>query len=220
MRGSRRRFTPITLMTATAVFFACGESPTAPGTASATSGISESGTTADISNPVVLSVKGSGQVTAIGELPGYEGVEEWRTFSVNATKRANDTGNTASGHTQFNNRANGGTAQQMTVVCMRRVGPNVIIGTEVTHRISENTPQVPAGLPFAEATVGVDHGTVFLVQDNGQGAGADPDMITQMVNTTMFWVNLTCGGALDAQVPTLMAGFGVPVEAGNIQVRP
>jgi hypothetical protein len=67
--------------------------------------------------------------------------------------------------------------------------------------------------------VGVDHGFVLIVQDNGEGAAAAADRLTGAANTTMLWVNLTCAGALDAAVPALAALFGVPVEAGNIQVR-
>lgn len=215
------RFASFALLATSATFLACQESPTAPG---GTSGVVtlDGASTADASNPVVLSVTGSGQTTAIGTLPGYEGVPGWRTFSVNATRHADDPGNTASGHTQFNNRANGGTSQQARVVCMHQAGSDVIVGAEVTHRVSDLPAMVASGLEpyFQQPVEGIDHGVVFAVRDNGQGAGADPDVITQTVQTTMASVNATCGGALDALLPTLMAVYGLPVEAGNIQVTP
>jgi hypothetical protein len=197
----------------------CGEqnSPTALDEAGSVSSFPVG--TANVGNPVVLSVTGSGQTTAVGTEGEYAGIEGWRTFSLNVLQRADGS---VSGHAQYNNRTNGGSIQHGDAVCIHETGYQgwVAVGFEATKRIAEFDPLPPPGTPFAPPVVGVDHGFVLIVQDNGEGAAASADQITGAANTTMFWVNLVCAGALDQAIPGLAAAFGVPVEAGNIQVRP
>lgn len=212
------RFLSLLLLPATLVAVGCSEqnSPMDPGAASALTDGARAELMANAGGPVVLSVTGSGQTTAVGTFGEYAGIEGWRTFSLNALQRADGS---VSGHAQYNNRTNGGSIQHGNAVCIRETGYQgwVLVGFEATQRIAEFDPLPPP--PFAPPVVGVDHGFVLMVQDNGEGAAAVADQITGAANTTMLWVNLACAGALDAAIPNLAAAFGVPVEAGNIQVN-
>lgn len=217
MRSTFGRFTSLAVVATTALFVACDESPTSLD--SRDQALSAPALAAGGANPVVLSVTGSGQTTAIGTLPPYVGIAEWRTFSLTVHQRADGS---VQGHAQLNNRSNGGTIMHGNAVCIHETGYEgwVAVGFEVTKRISEFSPMPPPGTPFDPPVVGVDHGFVLIVQDNGEGAAAAADQLTGAANTTMDWVGLTCSGALDGAIPGLAAAFGVPVEAGNIQVSP
>ncbi len=92
----------------------CGEqnSPTALDEAGSVSSFPVG--TANAGNPVVLSITGSGQTTAVGTVGEYAGIEGWRTFSLNVLQRADGS---VSGHAQYNNRTNGGSIQHGDAVC-------------------------------------------------------------------------------------------------------
>ena len=129
------RFLGLFLIPVALVAVGCSEnSPTALDEAGSVSSLPDGA--ANARNPVVHSVTGSGQTTAVGTLGEYAGVEAKRTFSLNVLQRADGS---VSGHAQYNNRANGGSVQHGKAVCMHDTGYQgwVAVGFEVTKRTSE-----------------------------------------------------------------------------------
>ncbi len=136
------RFLGLFLIPAALVAVGCSEqnSPTALDEAGSVSSVPTG--TANAANPVVHSVTGSGQTTAVGVVGEYAGVEAWRTFSLNVLQRADGS---VSGHAQYNNRANGGSIQHGKAVCMHDTGYEgwIAVGFEVTKRIADLDPSHP-----------------------------------------------------------------------------
>ena len=218
------RFLGLFLLPVTLVALGCGEqtSPTDPGTASALADGGSTGgeLTANQGNGVVFSARGSGH----SQGPGIGGSEAgWRTFTFNAIQREDGT---TTGHMRYDTHDQGDPAvtheQHGLIFCMTDIGGGIVlIGAEGTLRKPEDNPSNPLGLPQPDRPNG-NHGMLFAVRDNGEGANAtDPDQFTGAVHTLEQVVALACGNptAVFGPRPDLVAEqFFNDVEAGNIQV--
>lgn len=168
--------------------------------------------------PVVLSVTGSGHATAPLPGEGNPNVEAgWRTFSFTAQLREDGT---AEGAVQYDTRTVPGAIQHGRVFCVRAIGNGIYgIAAEATQRIADEPPPAFPGLP--PAVVGENHGLVFAVRDNGEGAtAAGPDEITGVTHTTRGVAAALCANPAGfGFTPAVVEAFLVDIEAGNIQVR-
>ncbi len=119
-----------------------------------------------------------------------------RTFSFNAVERADGS---VMGKIHFNNRAN----RQVLhgeVECLSVVGNTAYLSGVITKS------RIPGrvGLTFATA-----------VQDNGEGQDAPPDMSTLVVQGVF-----AVPAEEVCELQSLFAQPLLPIESGNVQVRP
>ena len=123
---------------------------------------------------------------------------ELRTFSFAAVTQ-ND--GTATGQAVVINRAQE-SRTHIEIVCLNVIGDRAYLGGYITG--SDVDSEV--GLPV-----------IFAVEDNGQGAGADADVMTLVLVGDP-------GDVPDCHDPVLVELLDsyllIPVEEGNIQVRP
>ncbi len=168
--------------------------------------------------PVVLSATGSGHRSTpmAGQITPLE-EDGWRTFSFTAQQLQDGT---TTGQMQLKIRAVPSALGQGRVFCMNDIGEGIIIvAAEATHRIADQDPGQFPGLP--PAVVGVDHGIVFAVRDNGEGANAaGPDQITATLNTRVAVAGAICANpAAFGFSPAVVETFFSDVVSGNIQVQ-
>ena len=116
-----------------------------------------------------------------------------RTFSFSARRMPDGT---VEGNFVNHNRL-GGAVNHGDIDCLRLIPPN---GAVLSGPIRKHTNPTFVG-----------RRTVFRVEDNGEGGDDPPDRVSQLVN-------LPAGSTLDCQ--TLTPVVLLPVEGGNIQVRP
>jgi hypothetical protein len=131
----------------------------------------------------------SGQGTLFLQTPTGSGN---RTFSFNAETRGDGT---TVGHAELVNRFNG-TVTHIAVDCLRVIGNVASISGQVTQT---NSP------PFETYSE-----VVFSVQDNGEGAGAPPDLLS----FAFFDLPQPGFDCHDQLFPPTM-----PILNGNVQVR-
>lgn len=117
---------------------------------------------------------------------------ELRTFSFTAVTHKNGT---VTGQAQLNNRAQD-TRLHLDIDCLRVVGNTATVSGIVTNTTD----------PTLEGFRGI-----FRVEDNGEGANDPPDRIS-LVFLFPPSVPLDCNSNLGLPL--------IPIEAGNIQVRP
>lgn len=134
-------------------------------------------------NGVVASATGSGQTTSGTQL---------RTFSFTART---DSSNNSSGQAELFNR-NTGTRLHMTIDCLNVAGNVATMSGTVTQ---DNLAGAFVGDPIW-----------FQVVDNGEGAGAPPDLIS-LVFIFLGPPGVPCTSPL---VPA-----SIPIEGGNVQVH-
>lgn len=139
--------------------------------------------TAIAGNGVVASATGSGQITIGTEL---------RTFSFTART---DSSNNSSGQAELFNR-NSGTRLHMAVDCLNVAGNVATMSGTITQ---DNVAGAFVGDPIW-----------FQVVDNGEGAGAPPDLIS-LVYIFFGPPGVPCTSPL---VPA-----SIPIRSGNIQVH-
>jgi len=117
-----------------------------------------------------------------------------RTFSFSAHTSADGT---ATGEAQLENRASG-TRDHFEIDCLNVLGDIAVMSGTVRSSIDPTL-------------IGTD--VLFAVRDNGEGPGAPPDEIT--LAFTGF--GIACA---DITHPASLAPFLVPIEQGQVQVRP
>lgn len=215
----RHRFLfPLSLSLAAAFVVAgCGQDTTAP-TPSAASTLADGaggGLSANAGNPVVFLARGS--MHKEGAFVGNPGVEGWATFTFTAEQRQDGT---TTGQMLFDRK--GGTNQHGRVFCMTRIANSdiALIGAEGTIRRSDTDPANGVGLPQPDVANG-NHGIIFAVRDNGEGANAPPDQFTGMLHTLEQVAAAACANPQDVfgPRPDLVAeAFFNDADAGNVQV--
>ena len=117
-----------------------------------------------------------------------------RTFSFSAHTTADGT---ATGEAQLDNRASGA-RDHFEIDCLNVLGDIAVMSGTIRSSVDPTL-------------VGTD--VLFAVRDNGEGPGAPPDEIT--LAFTGFGIACT-----DITDPTSLTPFLVPIEQGQVQVRP
>lgn len=134
---------------------------------------------------IAASATGSGQITIGGEM---------RTFAFTAQR---DAANNTRGQAEVINR-DAGIRVHMTLNCLQVAGNVATMSGSITESNS-STAAFATGDPIW-----------FQVVDNGEGAGAAPDLIS-LVYASFGPPGIPCTSPL---VPAT-----IPIEGGNIQVR-
>jgi hypothetical protein len=148
-----------------------------------TVGAGMSAGTAIAGNGIVASATGSGQITVGTDL---------RTFSFTART---DSNNNSSGQAELFNR-NSGIRFHITLNCLSVVGTVATMSGTVAQ---DNASGAYVGDPVW-----------FQVVDNGEGAGAPPDLISLVY----YFV-----GAPGVPCTSPLAPATIPIQSGNIQVH-
>ena len=200
MSSTIGRFTSFAVVAMTAVFLACEESPTSIGALADTQMAPQ--LSSEAGNPVVMSASGSGSYLV------QEG--ERRTFSFNALQRADGS---ITGQVQMKNRFRDVIYHGRISARCADIGAGLVAFAVLDTNVRGELINDPNLLPGTGASL-------FVVRDNGEGAGAAPDELTGIEFTTPGFAAAVCANP---------AGFGftVPVvesllntvEAGNIQVN-
>jgi hypothetical protein len=138
------------------------------------------------------SATGSGQF----EFTSDTGVTALRTFAFEAGKSSDGT---VSGEAQIKNRATGATLH-IRIDCLNVIGNVAVMSGTATFATGGGNS--------------VGDAEIFGVEDNGQGAGSSPDLVTRPFRNS----GLVCTDITAEMLPGLAGLFNV-VEEGNIQVQ-
>jgi hypothetical protein len=214
MRSTFGRVSSLAVVAATAIFVACDESPTSPDSQDQT--LAAPALDAHAGNPTVLTATGGVRVPTpligSGASAGY-----WRTISFTAIQRADGT---ATGNIQYSQRADypSNVRQHGTVTCVNDLGSGVIlIAAHGTNRVADVDAPPLFGLPPADFSN--DHGMVFAVRDNGEGASEPADEISAALHTTEGAADAICASPAGFGFNVALAeSFFNNVASGNIQV--
>lgn len=141
---------------------------------------------------VAQSATGSGQF----EFTSDAGVTALRTFAFEASKSSDGA---VSGQAQIKNRATGATLH-IRIDCLNVIGNVAVMSGTATFASGGGNS--------------VGDAEIFGVEDNGQGAGAPPDLVTRAFGNS----GLVCTDITAEMLPGLADLFSV-VEEGNIQVH-
>jgi hypothetical protein len=175
--------------------------PTTPNRSLATPGAARDADPEGLDDAVVAAQSNSGPQSATGHGNLTVG-GELRTFSFNAIRHRDGS---VTGEFQLDNRASQ-VVLHGEITCLlaiaRPTQGAAFMGGVIT-RVDGNAPGVTAGTPV-----------VFSAFDNGEGSNDFPDAMTQVQPTTPDVVARHCAVGLR------VGGGAVPIEDGNIQVRP
>jgi hypothetical protein len=214
MRNTFGRFTSLAVVATTAIFVACDESPTSLD--SQDQAFAAPALDAVAANPTVLRATGGVRVptplTGSGASEGY-----WRTISFTAVQHEDGA---ATGELHYSQRSDypSNVLQHGTVTCLNDLGSGVIlIAAHGTKRVADTDAAPLFSLPPADFSD--DHGMIFAVRDNGEGASEPADEITAALHTTEAAADAVCASpATFGFTVGLAESFFNDVESGNIEV--